>query len=388
MRKIPSCIFKVFCLLFFYGCSSPTENASTTIHNPNASILLEVDNSIPFTWPEELIIEKISFLESDPEHLISSIRKLVVSPDGKSYFIFDENQGKIFVFEQSGKAKAIFDHQGEGPGEYMEITDVQIDFEKEVIEVLDYRKLKKYNLTTFEYISAENLNHLPKDKNFRNFVRIDDVLYLWTNLPPNQLVGEDELGSHHLIRVENGDVSFHVEKKYGVIHGYIFHPSSSKNEFNLPSIVGSTDIIRVSRDSVYTKYKFDFGNKGIPLAEMMNFWEKRHELLGSEYYKPPQNIWETGNHLFFQFTGNMVGYNVLFDKNTNSIKSIGKIQDKVDPVIIFSDSEFIYAYLFPGIIVDYLENGGDLTTSPFFKNLDTSLLKKEDNPIIVKFKLP
>jgi hypothetical protein len=40
------------------------------------------------------------------------------------------------------------------------------------------------------------------------------------------------------------------------------------------------------------------------------------------------------------------------------------------------------------ILVDYIENGGELSESPFFKDLDPTSLEKDENPIIVKFRLP
>ena len=104
-------------------------------------IHIKINEATPFEWPERLTIENISFLETSEENLISFLKKIIVSPNGDLYYIFDSSQGKIFVFDQSGKSMAVFDHQGEGPEEYIEITDVQIDFEKEIIEVLDYQTI-------------------------------------------------------------------------------------------------------------------------------------------------------------------------------------------------------------------------------------------------------
>jgi hypothetical protein len=155
----------------------------------------------------------------------------------------------------------------------------------------------------------------------------------------------------------------------------------------IPPLFESTDIIAVNKDSVYTNYRFSFGNKGLPLFEMMNFWDRQKELFNSDYYKPPQNIRETKDHLFFQFAGNMIYYFVLLDKHTNSIQSIGRTNDKLDPAIIYSDETYFYGHLSPGIIANYMQGGGDLYTTTFFKDLDVTKLDKYDNPIIIKFKL-
>jgi hypothetical protein len=388
MRKLKFCIFITLLVISFKSCISKINKNNFELDDKNRSILLEVDKSNHFQWPQNLTVEKIIFLETHVDHLISFVKKVIFSPNGEIIYILDPNQHKIFIFNSSGKFLSILDDQGEGPDEYLEITDFQIDFKKQIIEVLDYQRIKKYDLNTLDYITTETLSHLPKDKNFSNFVRIGDILYLWTNLPPFQQVDETQLGTHHLIKIEGNNISFHVEKKFGVINGEIFYPSSTQGEFNMPPILGSTDIIGISRDSVFIKYRFNFGNMGIPQQDLMNYWENRHEILGSAYFKPPQNIRETTDYLFFQFVGELKAYNVLFDKKTKSIKSIGQIKDKIDPVIIYSDSTHLYGYLPAAYLVDYSENGGKLSESPFFKDLDPTSLEKDENPIIVKFKLP
>jgi hypothetical protein len=381
-------IFILVAISFFSSCTSKKTDSSKSSADYITPIFLELNTSIPFKWPSNLEVEKITYLKPSARTAISSVDKILLSPDRDLFYVFDRRQSKIFVFDELGISKHVFDRQGEGPEEYLEIYDIQIDFEKKILEVLSYQNLKKYNLNTFEFIGTEDLRNLPKDKNFSNFIRISNVLYLWTDLPPNQLVGKEELGNYHLLRIEDGIVNFHIEQKYGVITSLLFYPASSIDEYNLPPLLGSNDIIRVTQDSVYTKFKFDFGNKGIPLIDLMNYWENRHEILGSEYYKPPQNIRETKDYLFFQFAAGRFYHNVLFDKKTESVISIGQIKDKIDPVIILSDSIYLYGYMPSAILVDYIENGGELSESPFFKDLDPTSLEKDENPIIVKFRFP
>lgn len=371
------------------ACSSGRKEPKSSSSENNSPILLKVDTSIPFKWPDNLEVEKITYLKPTDGHIVSYVNKVIVSPSGDHFYVFDRNQSKIFVFDDSGIPKQILDRKGNGPEEYLEIRDVQIDFENDILEILDYLKLKRYKLSTFEYISTEDLRDLPKDKNFTNFTRIGDVLYLWTPLPPNQLVGEEELGTHHLLRVENGSTSFHVEKKFGVIDANIFYPAASKNEYNITGRLGSTDILGLTKDSVYTKFRFDYGDKEIPLIELMNFWEKRFEIFASEYYTPPQIIRETKDHLYFWFGGANRAHNVLFDKNTKSVISIGHVKNIIDDlVLIMSDSVNLYGYMPSVHLVEYIERGGSLSDSQFFKDLDTNSLEKDENPIIVKFRLP
>lgn len=379
----------VFIIFSLFSCSFQIENSNSILEDSNSSILLEVDNSTPFEWPSNLEVEKITYLKPLGGHIVSYVDKLIVSPSDDLFYVFDRKQGKIFVFEDSGIPKQIFDRKGDGPEEYLEIYDVQIDFENDILEILDYLKLKRYKLSTFEFISGEDLRDLPKDKNFSNFTRIGEVLFLWTPLPPNQFVGNEEIGTHHLLKVEDGNTSFHVEKKYGVIDANVFYPAASKNEYNISGRLGSTDILGVTKDSVYTKFRFDYGDKEIPLFELINYWENRHEILASEYYTPPQIIRETKNYLYFWFGGGGKAYNVLYDKNTKSVTSIGNVKTTIDDlVLILSDSVYFYGYMPSAYLVDYIQKGGSLSDSQFFKGLDPTSLEKDENPIIVKFLLP
>jgi hypothetical protein len=174
----------VLLLCPFLACSPRHKEPISSSPKDTSPILLKVDTSIPFKWPSNLEVEKITYLKPIAGYLVSYVDKLIISPENNLFYILDRNQSKIFVFEKSGLPKQIFDRKGDGPGEYLEICDVEIDFENDILEILDYLKLKKYKLSTFEYISTEDLRDLPRDKNFTNFTRICDVLYLWTPFLP------------------------------------------------------------------------------------------------------------------------------------------------------------------------------------------------------------
>lgn len=389
MKGLVLNLFKMLLFCSLLSCSSESNELISRTKHATSPVLLEVDNAIPFKWPENLEVEQITYLKPKDDHIVSYINKLIISPNGENFYVFDRNQSKIFVYDKLGIPKQIFDRKGDGPTEYIEIRDVQLDFENDILEILDYLKLKRFKLSTFEYISTENLRDLPKDKNFTNFTRIGDLLYLWTPLPPNQLVGEEELGTHHLLRIENGKTTFHVEKKFGVIDATVFYPAASKNEYNISGMLGSTDILGVTKDSVYTKFKFDYGENEIPLIELMRYWEKPYEILTSEYYTPPQNIRETKDYLYFWFGGANRAHNVLYDKKTKSVISIGHVKNIIDDlVLIHSDSVNLYGYIPSVHLVEFIESGGSLSESKFFKDLDPASIERDENPIIVKFRLP
>ncbi len=171
-------IFILAAISFFSSCTSKKTDSSKSSADYITPIFLELNTSIPFKWPSNLEVEKITYLKPSARTAISSVDKILLSPDRDLFYVFDRRQSKIFVFDELGISKHVFDRQGEGPEEYLEIYDIQIDFEKKILEVLSYQNLKKYNLNTFEFIGTEDIINLPKDKNFINFIRISNVFYL------------------------------------------------------------------------------------------------------------------------------------------------------------------------------------------------------------------
>ncbi len=387
-------LFRFLSLLFvaqlaiLFSCSSSRDKEVIfSDGSKGGSIELKTNEATPFRWPKKTVIEKTTFLESDRDFIISWIDKLIVSPDGRSMYIVDKRQSKLLVFDRDGLGKSVFHKKGPGPDEYLDISDLQIDFEEQVIEILDYQRIKRYDLNSFAYLGEEDLRKIPKDKNFREFVRTNDKLYLWTNLPPNQRISENEEGSYHLVSIQDNEPMYFVKKEYGVIGHQVFYPSNRKDEYNLNPLVGSSDIIAVNQDSVYVKYRFNFGEKGLPKKELENFFGRAGELLNTDYNKFTSNIRETNTHLFFQFAGNLKANFVLFSKKLHKIQSIGKTVEKLVPTIIYSDQSSFYCFILPGDIMHFLNNGGDLSETTFFKSLPETQVDKYNNPIIVQFRL-
>jgi len=245
-------------------------------------------------------------------------------------------------------------------------------------------------LNTFEYKGEISLREVKGDVNFRYFVNIDGVYYLWTNIPQNQRNIQNDLGSlanFHLVRKDGDSTSYFVQKEFGILGDQRFYSADEPGEYNISPILGNNNILRITKDSVFIGFKFKFeDSKDMPAREFENWQGSAIQILENDYFKFLTNIRETENHLFFQFAGKGTAYYVLMDKSINEIISIGRSKSLL-PNIILSDSDSFYCFIYPEFLKESVENGEDFNTHPILKSIDINTLGNDDNPILIKFKL-
>lgn len=379
--------------IFFMSCGDNKKNESVKNDNfEGITYPLDVKKEFGFSWPEGLVVDDIIYLQTEKDQLIVTFSKLIISPSQDLYYIFDDKQAKLFRFDRKGKRISTFSKIGQGPGEYREIKDVQIDFNTNQFEILDYDEIKKYSLSDFEYLGSVSLRGIEGNNIYGNFVNIEGVYYLYTTLPPaNRIISSTRSNHHefHLLRKDGDQHDFFIPKEYGVMlmqGDPIFRESHIPNEYSLTPILGNNEIIGINKERIFTKYNFPFASNGIPKIELMNFYDREREFLASDYYKFLNNIMETERHLFFQFLGSSVLYYVLFDKTLKEIISIGRSKILM-PEMISSDSKYFYCYVLPASLFNHIEEGNSLENHPILKNIDLEKINREDNPILIKFHL-
>ena len=124
-------IFKsrVNSLLFLYALL--VGSCSTQPHE--GSINLRQDNPIPLA--EMFSDVRLVTLETTSESLISQIRQIAYHQS--RFYILDSQQQMIFCFDENGKFIFRIAAQGNGPGEYNYLTDINVDAQKGQLMLLD-----------------------------------------------------------------------------------------------------------------------------------------------------------------------------------------------------------------------------------------------------------
>jgi hypothetical protein len=151
----------------------------------DAGAPVEIDGTITVSlnMDEERIIDISEFVDSvkfirldnSSECLIGEIQK-VVFYDG-SYYIQDNKASSVFVFDETGKFKFKILKKGRGPGEYLQITRMLIDYSNRQILIYDVtmRKMIYYTLDG-EFI--KDINGFSSGAVIRDLILLQDGSFL------------------------------------------------------------------------------------------------------------------------------------------------------------------------------------------------------------------
>lgn len=375
--------------IIIYSCEgSSRENSDDGTY----TLRINTDRNAIFKWPKSLVSEGIIYLETLDSALISHVEKMWVSNDGlNNLFIFDSRQKKIFIFNSSGKIISVFDKNGSGPEEYNEIRDVFIDFKSKEIHILANRQIKKYHLKDFRYLGNKDLRNVSGDVNFTRFIKINEVYYLWTNIPPFQrpdITLKNQKQQFHLVRLGEGTEQFFVEYKYCVLNEIRFYPSITDDIFYLSPITGKNNVQFVTEKGVFSKYDFPFSAKAVPDDLLREMFHLENEFLTSDYFKLLTNLRETNRFLYFNYIGPEAKvFHGLFNKTTLKIESVGRNEQYI-PQLVYYDGTYFYSFISPDVLFNLIANDRiNLSNNTLLGHVDLEKIKKDDNPLIVKFSI-
>lgn len=199
----------------------------------------------------------IVVLDSGDDYLISQIDKAVCR-DGEIYLL-DWAQRKIFTYDMEGKALSVLSKNGRGPGEYLQVTDFDVD-QNGNVWILDGQKdcLLEYGQDGLRSIRASKY-----DLQMLRCLDNDSFLFLLAPWDNSRYSGKELLLS---------DYDFNIEK------AFIEYGDSVDPDYQLPSLGfadNGTDIFyhQPIDDEVYrinssgdidSIYRFDFGGRTVP----------------------------------------------------------------------------------------------------------------------------
>jgi hypothetical protein len=379
-------ILFIICFFIIISCGRKEEEKTRSNLYP-----IDPNGQFLFQWPTGVSIEEVIYLESLDSSLISRVEKIWIShPKLSKIYILDRRLKKIFVFNSNGEILSIFDKNGSGPGEYLEIRDVFLDFQDEEIHILDNKSMKIYDLFTFEYLGIKDLKSIPGDSNFTRFIKIQNVYYLWTNIPffqrPN-LNFSKEKQQFHLVRLEDNKIDFFVPYEYGVLNEIRFYPSSTKDEYIISPLIGKYDIKKVSETGVLPVYEFPFTSKEVPENLLKEMFYLEDQFLVSDYFKILTNFRESNRFLYFNFIGSEAKvFRGLFDKEKLEFTSIGRSVEFI-PEIVYADADFFYSLISPDVLLHLIKIKRIDEKNTLLRTIDFQRIKSDDNPIVIKFSI-
>lgn len=153
---------KVLVLLSFFiamTCSCKSDNNESF-----ELIRIQLDNT-KTTLALSSLFEgmDVILLESGPNNLIGQVRNIIFTEE--LIIVFDNLQERLFCFDRSGTYRYSVNSQGDGPMEYVSITDFTINELKNTIEIYSFKqgKLVGYDLRTGEPLYNKKFSYFLRE---------------------------------------------------------------------------------------------------------------------------------------------------------------------------------------------------------------------------------
>lgn len=387
-------------LFSFFSCHQSKEGTTVAWNNEEAeTFVIDAFNkkSNQTTNLNDYIEScKVVPLETRRDALVNKINKAIVS-DNKVYLLCDRD--KIYIFEaDTGKFINKIYAVGQGPEEYIEITDFTIEKRTNNICTYDERKHK-----VFKYAAnGQFINAIKTKFHGLNIYSINDSIYgIYDN--NNVLTSE----KNDLLLVNNDFSKLerlyfpHKEKFYKRPLGKSYY--TKHHYFNTyddrtyitPSIYHYT--YEIIGTKLKPKYNFDFGDGNIEPTDDIFFTE---DLIDSGKVFDV-NYYENSRTFFVEYALNMTRNILYIDKETkNQVFMLDKEWKNV-PLLyyIFStkivravnEDEDTFMTITEFAEDDFIKNNEhflNATDSLYLPEIDKlRKVKSDDNPVLIFFRM-
>lgn len=382
MKKL---IFILSLGLLFSCTGKQKENAQSNL----AVIPVSTENSIPLELSG--LSKGVSYVKLATEDacLIGEINKLLYVDD---YIVVCSDHNTIFFFNKNGTFSHKIYHQGKGPGEYLSISDFEIDRKDHVITLLDASKqqLLQYDWDG-TFIKKSDLSCWAV-----GFQQLNDSMYVLYS--GNQLSEENKY-KLTVYNLSSCNVSAHFypisKEKSSYLHIFTDNNFSRCGDEVLLCEIFNDTIYSVSASKYTPRYYIDFGKQKIPssfyeagYADIMDFQTKLHE---HDYYYGMSSLANFQTGFITSCFIHKSEYFIYYNKVTEIAVAFNQLTDKaflgstlVDVtkcgVRFFSDG----AYLL--MLADNELYANELDSHSVLKK-QLGVVKIDDNPIILLYKL-
>lgn len=308
-------LLALIAVFLFHGCKGKPESNNSV---QSLNIKLDLQKKMKSIHDIELIKEvEIVNLDCD-EVIIGNIDK-VIRFDSMIY-LMDKYQNKsIYIFDIDGNyISTIFNH-GNGPEDYLQLTDIFIDPEDSTLNVLSRidNKLFKYDLKGEKLLSfkktPKSFTSMQKTPNgylgyMSNWIQDPDAPFnVWLMNKELEITG-------HYFEIDN------ILQSRSYAKGYAFSKYCNTYYYITPL---DYHIYVFENGNVEVKYQYDLGNYQISdnlKTEMLND-ERRRELV-NRYVHRFYNFQETGKHVVVHFIFQGQNLVAVYNKKTKSAEVV------------------------------------------------------------------
>ena len=326
-------------------------------------------------------------LETNKESIIGEISKIVSYRN--KFYILDKITSSILVFDENGGFDSKIDKKGKGSGEYVKISDFNIDKISDQIVVLTDmpQKIIRYSL------SGQLINEILPPCYTRHFAVLPDSAYA--------------------MYLEYGDNSEKIDKEFNLIitdragkikTGYLPYDSKTRSDLFFKSKLhfynsnGETyfypdlidTIYKVEKELITPVYSFKFGEKAFNNQILKQSIKEQDKYISSTQYCHIYSIHETQDILHFYCSYGSIMYDCYYSKKSSKfiISAITTSEKHILGNVIGSNNKYIISQIDQ---ITMISNQKKINYS--FPQLDKTLYniiedyKVSDNPILVTYRM-
>lgn len=311
---------------------------------------------------------KIIRLSTGTDNLIYQISK--VQYVNNKVYILDIPGNSVYIYDNKGNLIDKLKKIGNGPGEYIQITDFFVD--NDFLYVMDFtrRAIMKYN-NNLDFV--EKINY----KSFGSkFILQDSNCWIY-NEPSGEKI----------------DYQFSLLNKKGELKSELIKRNSGKNLYNWTganvfcldtqdyflSPRYSDTIYKAKNGAVYPEFILNFKKHNFPQKENIN----SYDITNSDFpYLIKHNFYISKKYLIFDYVSNMERFYCIHDRE-REVGVTGKIvNDLIDNFRFFprwGNNNFLIEEISPEVLLNHFNN------SVLLKNF--SNIEEDDNPLIIIYEL-
>ncbi|MDR1338986.1 MAG: 6-bladed beta-propeller [Prevotellaceae bacterium] len=308
MKKIQHLKYQIILLLFLSGC------VNSGIEKDRDTLTVRFDFT---TEPVDIhgtgLIDDVEVLNLDCKESIFANVDRIIRYRNRIYLMDKGQTRSVFIYDTSGNFVSEISKYGQGPDEYIQLTDIVIDTLNATLNLISRmdRKMLKYDLDGKHFHSVERL---PK-----SFSQFSKTGYGYVGYMENY--GEEPKKAYNVWTVSQ---ELKLEHRF-----FPIDPTWESKIMGGPSAFSTYknnlycampldfNIYKIDRDTLFIPYSFDLGKAGFPsqygkgYEQIDNIRKENHYILDFYHFQ------ETDNHLIIHtlYSGqNLLG---VYNKNTS-----------------------------------------------------------------------
>lgn len=366
-------------IIFFLGivlttCQSPVKYVNYKVIN--VPDLTDNENLSIFDYFSRV---ELVPLETSPKCMIKKVSKLICSLD--RYYVLDEDQAILFIFDSYGKYLSSINKRGNGPGEYAEIYDFKIEMDK--VEILDPAgKIIEYDydgnfLKTYRlpFRAADLLDSVNKD-----------TLVLYRSFAEKRINFYSKSSAQILNKTYKRPET--LSRIYSTGRNPFYHFNDTLHFFS----PYDNNIYYIDDMELNIKYQWNFGKYNLKIKDIperlpsdnqsfIKYVIKLKEDINSKFVNDFKYIIETDQYILTSISFKKYNRHILYDKRTGKSNIFVKTKEGVI---------FYYPTLFEDGIASCINPDKIQLLAPAQvldeKNQNTlKNIEIDDNPLIVKY---